>query len=301
MPSITQGILDALARTALQFPLAERALVAGTRSRRVRTRLRLGAIANRYPHVLGRRELRIAEMDGYRLWVNVGEPLGVVPYFFREPCVVWLTRSLIGPGDTCVDAGANSGLYTFLLASVVGPTGQVYAFEPNPEFAALIDRSIHLNGFDGFVRVVPSALDSTSGEIKRLFLSVNTMNSGTSSLLNHGTYVSAECAVDVKTIAFDDFARQVQVERFRLVKVDVERAEEFVIAGASRTLADRRIDFLIVELHARSRAQELLEQANYMAYFLDHDREKVTPAAESRRQAGLGDFLFVRPGLDVPR
>jgi FkbM family methyltransferase len=239
-------------------------------------------------------------MDGYRLWVNVGEQLGVGPYFFREPCVAWLTRTLIGRGDVCVDAGANAGVYTFLCASVVGHSGRVFAFEPNPEFAALLERSTQLNGFERIVQVDRRALYSKSGERRRFFVSVNPTNTGTSSLVNHGVFLSADRTVDVETVGFDDFAREVEVSHFRLVKVDVECAEEFVFAGATETLAERRIDFLIVEMRSESRSQELLEGAGYRGYLLVQERRALVPLSDVA--AGhFGDFLFVRPGLDIPR
>src|SRR6202044_692228 len=95
MPRISSStmIADALARLALRTPPLERALVAGTRNPLLRRHLRLGAVAMGYPRVLGGREWRIAEMDGYRFYVNVGEsPLGVEPYFFRNTGAVWLRR-----------------------------------------------------------------------------------------------------------------------------------------------------------------------------------------------------------------
>ncbi len=181
----SQVVADGLARLALRVPALERALLLGARRPLLRRHLRLGAIALGYPRVLGRRELRIAELEGYRFYVNVGESLGVEPYFFGSTCTVGLTRSLIGPGDVCVDAGANAGHYTFFCASIVGPEGRVIAFEPNPEFARLLARSVQLNAYGGIVKVEARALDAVTGEVKRFFVSVNPTNSGTSSLVNH--------------------------------------------------------------------------------------------------------------------
>ena len=71
--------------------------------------------------------------------VNVREHLGIGPFFFGESGAVWLTKELVGPGDVCVDAGANVGHYTFLTAHLAGPTGRVYAFEPNPPMPPSFD------------------------------------------------------------------------------------------------------------------------------------------------------------------
>jgi FkbM family methyltransferase len=296
---MTHRLADALARLALRVPLAERALVAGTRNNFLRQHLRLGAIAQGYSRVLGRREIRIAEMDGYRFYVNVAEDLGIGPYFFCQTGTVWPASTLVGPGDTCVDAGANAGHHTFLFASLVGATGRVFAFEPNPEFADLLRKSVSLNGFGDIVRVDPRALFSVSGESRRFFLSVNPTNTGTSSLVDHGWYVSKDRAIDVSTVTLDDFAEEAGVERFRLVKIDVERAEEFLIAGAARALSTARIDYVIIEMYAGNRAQGLLEEAGYRGFFLQPSTGTAV-VAEHVEPERFGDFLFMRPGLEAP-
>lgn len=297
-PPFSQVVADGLARLALRVPALERALLAGARRPLIRRHLRLGAIALGYPRVLGRRELRVAELDGYRFYVNVGESLGVEPYFFGSTCTVGLTRALIGPGDVCVDAGANAGHYTFFCASVVGPKGRVIAFEPNPEFSELLARSVQLNDYAGIVQIEQRALDAVTGALKRFYVSVNPTNSGTSSLVNHGWFLSNERTIEVQTISLDDFARDAKIPRFRLVKIDVERAEDVVIAGARHTLADGRIDFLIVEMHANGRAQELLLSAGYRG-FLISDTTAYIPVSDVEPDR-FGDYLFVRPGLEPP-
>jgi FkbM family methyltransferase len=296
---VSERIANALARLTLRSPPLERILVAGTRRPLLRRYLHLGAIAVGYSRVLGRRELRVAEMDGYRFYVNVGEPLGFDPYFFGGSGTAWITRRLIGPGDVCVDAGANAGHYTFLCASVVGATGRVFSFEPNPEFADLLRRSIGLNAYENVVKVEQRALYSVTGQEMRFFLSVNATNSGTSSLVDHGWYVSPERTIEVSTVAFDSFAKDAGVERFRLVKIDVERAEEFVIVGAKETLDAGRIDFLIVEMHAGGPAQDLLTKAGYVGFLIGAAAPTLVPLNNVEHDA-FGDYLFVRPGLSVP-
>jgi FkbM family methyltransferase len=298
-PSVSVTMADILARTALRAPIVERALAAATRKPLLRQYLRLGAIAHGVARVLGKHELRIAEMDGYRFYVNLGEPQGVESYFFKEPGTYWLTPDLVRPGDICVDAGANAGVYTFLCASIVAPTGRVFAFEPNPRFADMLRRSKTLNAFGDIIQVEQRALYSVSGEKKRFYLSVNPMNSGTSSLSENGTFLSPETAIDVSTVTIDDFAHDNKIERFRFVKIDVEHVEEFVIAGAAAVLRDYRIDYMILETFAGARAQELMLQAGYRGFLLDQAHRKLIPIADVSPKH-FGDFLFVRPGAPVP-
>lgn len=285
---------DTLARIALRSSVLERALVMGCRQRLLRRALRLDAVAIGYSRVLRRRELRVARLGRYRLHVNVAEPLGIHPYFFGESGALWLTEHLVRPGDTCVDAGANVGHYTFSMASLAGRRGRVIAFEPNTEFAELIRRSVTLNGYDGVVRVDPRALFDVSGEERDFFISVNAANSGTSSLVNHGWYLSAEAVTRVRTVTLADALHEHGVEHVRLLKIDVERAEDSVIAGARPLLAAHRIDYVILEQHAGSEAQRILRACNYDGYYLDAARQQGIPL-DAVPEGTFGDFLFVAP------
>jgi FkbM family methyltransferase len=298
--TVSEGAANLLARAALRVPALERLLVAGARNSMLRKHLRLGAIALGYPRILKKRVLRVAEMPGYRFYVNVGESLGVGPYFFGDPGTAWLTRSLLRSGDICVDAGANAGHYTFLAASVVGPEGRVFAFEPNPDFATLIRRSIALNGFEGVVEVCGEALWSSSGERKRFYISVEPTNSGTSSLVDHGWFLSESNTIEVQTLRFDDFAVRSKIASFRLVKVDVERAEAELLEGAKGTLRSHRIDHLIIEMYEGSRAHQLLTNAGYEGFLLDSQQRQVRPLS-SVSPGCFGDYIFTRPGLELPQ
>ena len=59
-------------------------------------------------------------------------------------------------GGTFVDIGANVGCLTLLAAKLVGPTGGVFAIEPNPANLQRLYAGIALNGFQN-IRVIPHA------------------------------------------------------------------------------------------------------------------------------------------------
>jgi FkbM family methyltransferase len=238
-------------------------------------------------------------MDGYRFYVNVGEPLGIEPYFFGHSGAVWLTHSLVRPGDLCVDAGANAGHYTFVMASIVGSKGRVYSFEPNPEFSTLLKRSSALNGFEDRVQVIEAALWSSTKEVAEFHVSDEPGNSGTSSLVNHGWFPGGSHPIGVRTTTLDAFASDNEIARFRLVKVDVERAEDAVLEGARRLLAEARVDYLIVELHRGGRAETILGDAGYEGHLLLLDEQRLRPLREVPDR-WFGDYLFRRPGLAAP-
>ena len=50
-------------------------------------------------------------------------------------------QQLLRPRMTFMDVGANIGYFTVLAAQAVGPEGHVYAFEPDPEAFAYLERN----------------------------------------------------------------------------------------------------------------------------------------------------------------
>ena len=79
-----------------------------------------------------------------------------------EPHIVQYLRYFVRPGQTCLDIGANAGYHSILLADLVGPTGRVVAFEPNPVVLPKLRTNISLNpGIASTIRLEEVALSDT--------------------------------------------------------------------------------------------------------------------------------------------
>lgn len=156
-----------------------------------------------------------------------------------------------------IDVGANIGLYTWTFLSHV-PGGRVIAVEPDPASAALLHatacrwrRSAELH---------PVALSNVEGVAD---FHVDTIGGHRSSLVNA---TSGE-VVTVRTRRLDDIVERRQIE---LIKIDVEGAEENVLAGAQETI-ERQHPTLIVEcFHHPPVCLESLVRLDYE--FLDGER-----------------------------
>jgi len=86
---------------------------------------------------------------------------------------MWVTEaivSLVGEGMVVADIGANLGYFTLLMAELVGETGRVHAFEPNPQMAKLVEKSLSVNGFGSRVDVHQVALGAGGDEPMALFV-----------------------------------------------------------------------------------------------------------------------------------
>lgn len=148
----------------------------------------------------------------------------------RDPAVR-LSRRLIAPGSTVVDAGANVGMWLMGAARQAGSAGRVIAAEPAPENLTRLTRHLSMNDLD-WVEVVPSALGAVDG-IAQFYLPSNE-NSALGSLRSRPG-VGRPISVSVRTL--DGVLAERGVERVDFLKVDVEGAEGLVLDGAKLALS----------------------------------------------------------------
>jgi FkbM family methyltransferase len=180
--------------------------------------------------------------------------------------LVWLAGSVehdvqaafaahVTSGRTIIDAGASVGFFSLLGARLVGPTGRVVAFEPQPAAARSIRRNAELNGFENVI-VVEAALSSRTG---RAFLE----NVGQATARVAFCEPPASRTLAVPCVALDDYLRERPHLRPDLIKIDVEGSEADVLDGMRATLAGHR-PVVVVECHDHSIAiASRLERAGY--------------------------------------
>lgn len=175
---------------------------------------------------------------------------------------MWLTTFFarhIHPGMTVLDVGANYGYYTLLFGALVGPTGRVYAVEPNPAVVAKLRRSVSLNGHSNRTVIVPAAAGARDGGVADLFVPNGEPKNGTVAADPTGFAADSGVFYRVPCVSVDGFAAS--VERFDLVKIDAEGAEQDIISGMDRILR-RDKPCLVLEFN-RGRY-------SHPASFLDH-------------------------------
>src|SRR4051794_23344965 len=80
-----------------------------------------------------------------------------------EPGTFSFLRAHCGRGDTAMDLGAHLGLFTVVMARLVGPNGRVFSFEPTPQTRAVLEKTVRLNGCDTIVEVHGEAVAGATG------------------------------------------------------------------------------------------------------------------------------------------
>jgi len=153
-----------------------------------------------------------------------------------------LIQSLLRPGMTFLDIGANIGYYTVIGARLVGPSGKVHCFEPHPEIRARLQDNIARNGFQNVV-VHGEAVAENSGTVS-FFVSAYDENQGVSSILPGSGRRESQ---PVPSVSLDDFVAGLGPGGVDLIKMDIEGAEVQVISGGQRTLSANDAPAIIFE------------------------------------------------------
>jgi FkbM family methyltransferase len=158
----------------------------------------------------------------------------------------WL-ESVLGPGMTFVDVGANLGLFTLLAASRVGPGGSVIAFEPSPRERERLEANVRLNALEN-VRVVSAAAADVAG--RGCLHVAREPNSGHNTLGEFIYDVREETAQEVELLRLDD----AKIQHVDVMKFDIEGAEVKALRGAIALIERCRPRVLIeVNEHALAR------------------------------------------------
>ena len=152
---------------------------------------------------------------------------------WSEPEITLLSQ-ILKPGDVVVDAGANIGAHAVPFARRVGPTGRVYAFEPQPRIHHLLGANAFLNGL-GQIRPIHAGLGarhSIAAFPDRQ--EVAGRNFGGVQLAPFMTGDSA--AAGVQKVPVGPLDEMLHLDRLRLIKADVEHMELDLIEGAAQTI-----------------------------------------------------------------
>jgi FkbM family methyltransferase len=162
----------------------------------------------------------------------------------------------IGKSDIVCDVGANKGSYIYWLSCW---SGEVVAFEPQPELASGLSRVCRATGLSNVV-VEAKAVYSNSGR-RNLF--VPKQHQPAASLLRQG---SDDCTtISVPVVSLDDYFRD--GIHIGLLKIDVEGAELDVLKGAERILRTSA-PLIVFECENRHLARGTIDDTfSYLASF----------------------------------
>lgn len=205
--------------------------------------------------------------DGIHLRCRLPDLIATYLYLFGtwEPDLAAFVRRRLRPGDTFVDVGANIGCITALASRLVGPRGTVVAIEPSPPIIAALQETVARNDLLN-VRIVAAAVSDRDHELP-LFAGPSS-NIGKTTTVAHGGSLREQGRV--RAAPLGSLVTREQLATARLIKIDVEGAEDRALAGMVASVDALASDAeLLVELSPQWWSGQGLRPIDVLRPFLD--------------------------------
>lgn len=168
-----------------------------------------------------------------------------------EPELQGLSQ-LVRAGDVCFDIGAAYGMYSFSLAQLIGPSGVVYSFEPQPKPRRILRAGVRASNLEN-VHVIDAAAGERSGElemslpVKFGFAPIHGhahVNDGMRQSRPNSTFTRTRSwSTPIRSV--DEFCAEKSISRVDFMKIDVEGFEPTVISGAREIIRAYRPTLLL--------------------------------------------------------
>ena len=183
--------------------------------------------------------------DGIQVRCRLPDNIQMYVYLFGmwEPDLAAFLRRRLRPGDTFIDIGANIGCISALASRLVGPGGTVVAIEPSPAVIAALQETVIRNDLTN-VRMVAAAVSDRDHELP-LYAGPSYNIGATTTVAHSGLPEQGR----VRAAPLSSLVTREELATARLVKIDVEGAEDRVLTGVLACVDALAADTeLVVEL-----------------------------------------------------
>jgi FkbM family methyltransferase len=185
----------------------------------------------------------------------------------RERQVMEAMAALAHPGNTVIEVGGHIGYVTLHLRGSVGASGKVVVFEPGPNNLPYLKKNIA--PFDN-IELVEAACGDHNGEVDFWIEGLSGQNNSLDKQYKNfdanrkNAYSHEDMKrITVKMMTLDSYLAATGL-RPSLMKIDVEGAENLVLRGAERCLAEIRPTIIV----------EVTEHAEEVAALMARHRYK---------------------------
>jgi FkbM family methyltransferase len=185
-------------------------------------------------------------------WEINGETYRVDPHYrhrlgqhYDAPVAAFL-RERVRQGSLCLDVGANVGVYVLQFARWSGPTGRIFAFEPNPGARSVLRKHVQMNGLTERVEIVEAAVGAFNGEAVLYAKGADGMSRLGAPNREIADSVSP---INVPLVTLDVYCASQDLEPDWLF-IDIEGFEIAALQGARDLIQSRQREMgIVVEMH----------------------------------------------------
>ena len=172
------------------------------------------------------------EIEGEKMYLDKVDALSLSINGIHEKIITNLIKKEIHRGDIVVDIGAHIGYYTLQFANLVGPTGKVYAFEPEPKNFELLKKNVQINKHDNVVLIQKIVSDKVG--IVEFFISKFDS-------IGNKLFKSDESGSSIKvgSTTLDEYFKDLK-KKIDFIKMDIQGGEGKAILGMKNLLKENK-------------------------------------------------------------
>ena len=207
-----------------------------------------------------------AEVFGNKLFLNKkGLALSISHYGTYEKLEAKIMEEKIKVGNITVDVGANIGLHTLNMARIVGNTGRVFAFEPDPSNFEILEKNVKINNYQNIILEQKAVGDkhgrttlyqSDHPGMHRIFPQTK----------------QAKGQVQVELTSLDKyFIDSNLVDKINFIKIDVEGLEFSVLKGMKNILKNNKKIKILFEFMPKNTMEAGFTPIELLNYLTSYD------------------------------
>ena len=172
------------------------------------------------------------EIEGEKMYLDEVDALCLSINGIHEKMLTNLIKKEIHSGDVVLDIGAHIGYYTLQFANLVGSTGKVYAFEPEPKNFELLKKNVQINKHDNVVLIQKIVSDKVG--IVEFFISKFDS-------IGNKLFKSDESGSSIKvgSTTLDEYFKDLK-KKIDFIKMDIQGGEGKAILGMKNLLKENK-------------------------------------------------------------
>jgi FkbM family methyltransferase len=201
-----------------------------------------GSINNKFVSKVGRKihssiKPTHIEKFGFKLFLDYQDQLMLS---VKEYPIHPVLKKIIKSGDNVIDVGANIGVLTLYFRSLIGDSGKIYSFEPDPNSFCILEKNIVQNYLENVI------IENKAVSNKNMIIGfeVNKNITGGRIKENDDQMLKVDC------VTLDNYFSE-KLTKIDFVKIDTEGFDWTVLEGMKDIIKSNPEIKLMVEFHSR--------------------------------------------------
>jgi FkbM family methyltransferase len=193
-----------------------------------------------------------------------------------------IVKNEIKPNDVVIDCGAHIGYFTLLFAMLVGPTGKVFSFEPEPKNFELLKKNVEINNYNN----VTTECKVVSDQNKKCTLYTFETSSGANRIYKPNNDLNPK-PIEVDSISLDEYFKNSEfLKKIKFIKIDVEGAEILILKSMKSIFKENDDIKLLLEFNPKFLSEigstlsdffDILYSENFSIFLIDNKNNKLIP------------------------